>query len=102
MKPSQLRVRERNKLTRTVFEFASQMLEKLHQKMDEGYRGWSEDEDEMRERLVAMLGEHADRASNGGGSQQWVDVANFAMMLWAHDCRYHNGVFAAPRTEPPQ
>lgn len=62
-------------LNALVDEFAKAMKRKLRAKLFSGRSGW--DDVKNAEGIRAALLEHALR-----GETQWVDVANFAAMLW--------------------
>ena len=69
---------EAERLEKMVDDFAARMLEKLIDKDDEGWSGWSQPN--YRKVLEHKLMDHAVRALQGE-SEQWLDVANFAAFL---------------------
>lgn len=64
------------KINRAIDQFAEAMKEKMEEKYYEGYTGW-DDITGVEGVIVQKLKDHTRR-----GNGQWVDVANFAMMLW--------------------
>jgi hypothetical protein len=66
---------ERKALDALVDTFAAAMRAKLQQQWRRGWYGW--DDPGNREILRARLAEHLAKPGS-----QWVDVANFAAMLW--------------------
>ncbi len=69
---------EYDRLTQMVGEVSTEMLLKLHRQASRGYHGW--DDPRFRSKLGRMIREHVERASDD--PEQWIDVANFAAMLW--------------------
>jgi hypothetical protein len=67
---------EKNSIRMAVKEFADEMLKRMLAKYDEGKRGW--DDPEMKNEIFSGL-------CNACQKTKWVDVANFAMMLWRFD-----------------
>ncbi|WP_300494617.1 hypothetical protein [Marinobacter sp.] len=59
-----------------VDQFASAMKRKLAKKREEGRGGWSNKEDCPKDRLIKMMSDQFDKGDP-------INVANFAMMLWA-------------------
>jgi len=59
-----------------VDQFAEEMKRKLDKKREEGRSGWADKKDCPHDNLVKLLREHSSKGDP-------VDVANFAMMLWA-------------------
>jgi len=57
------------------------MQDKLLQKRDEGYHGW--DDSRIRDDLINSLIAHIERAKSD--PNQWLDVANLAIMVWNID-----------------
>lgn len=68
-----------SELCKMAHAFARKMLDKLLDKMLEGYEGWADSD--FRDELIDKLGEHVRRAREEGEKGQWVDVANFAAFL---------------------
>jgi len=68
----------RDPIDRLVDETAAAMRAKLREKASMGYRGWTRRE--VRGVLGRKLREHVERAATD--PEQWLDVANFAAMLW--------------------
>lgn len=66
---------ELDALDALVDSFATEMKSKLRWKVMQGRHGW--DDATNRDGIKNALLEHATRDSG-----QWVDVANFAAMLW--------------------
>lgn len=66
---------ERAALLKVAREFKQAMLERLLQKLAEGYRGWDAPDAVVRHDLRARL---LDNVKAG----DWVDVANIAMFIW--------------------
>lgn len=69
---------EKNNLKIAVGTFAYKMTEKLHRKVDQGWRDWDEPafRRAIREKLACKVAQLI-----AGDDSQAVDVANFAMML---------------------
>jgi hypothetical protein len=61
------------KLLTLAGRFFERMESRLSQKQSEGWRGWGQISEK---RLIERLLDNAHR-------QQWVDVANLALILWA-------------------
>lgn len=74
--------RDGRRLVTAVNQFAKVMKEKLLTKAAEGWRGW--DCDGYQGLFLQKLHEHELQLQRGDMTQA-VDVANFAMMLWALD-----------------
>ncbi len=68
---------EGDELQNMVDNFASAMSARLLDKLDAGWSGW--DDPVNRQMLLRKLKEHAERAKT---KADFVDVANFAAMLW--------------------
>ena len=64
---------EKEKLQKVVTAFAKAMLVKLHNKVEEGYKGW--DSETYKEDIKVCLKQHVEKGDP-------VDIANFCMMLW--------------------
>lgn len=62
-------------LDKMVACFSMEMKRKLKRKYLEGYHGWDDPENFPDEGIVEALKEHVNKGN-------WVDVANFAAMLW--------------------
>jgi len=60
---------------RGVLNFSGAMLEKLHDKRNEGRGGWHDQYECTMKDLKQMLKEHIKKGD-------MVDIANFAMMIW--------------------
>ena len=69
---------ETERLDAMVDRVASAMRQKLHGKLAQGYRGWGRKN--VRGVLARKLREHVTRAAVD--PEQWLDVANFAAMLY--------------------
>lgn len=65
-------------LDRLVDRFAAKMKQKLQKKRREGYTGWNDPG--FVNDLARFLSEHVTTAQRD--PHQWIDVANFAAMLW--------------------
>ena len=66
---------EEDKLTLWVDNFTHEMKAKLIKKFKQGYQGW-EGADEKY--LLQELKRHVEK-------KDWIDVADFAMFLWAKE-----------------
>lgn len=69
---------ETGQLDKMVDDTARAMRMKLRMKAGQGYRGWADHS--CRGTLGRKLREHVERAAED--PEQWIDVANFAAMLW--------------------
>jgi hypothetical protein len=69
---------EDDRLTELVGKFSTEMTIKLHRQRRKGYSGW--DDDCEVSFLEELLLQHVERAKSD--PNQWVDVANFAAMLY--------------------
>ena len=70
---------EKQRLTEAVVAFSAEMLDKLWDKMDEGFNGWDDPQYEktFEQRLLAHVGKLLQ------GEAQEADIANFAMFIWS-------------------
>ena len=64
-------------LNTLITEFALEMESKLNKKVEEGYSGWDEIPISL---LITALENHMNQAKED--PNQWIDVANFAAMIW--------------------
>ena len=72
---------DRKNLTALVDSFSYLMRERLHQKVRAGYKGW--DDPDNSKYLFQSMQVMISKARND--PSKWVDVANFAAMLWHLD-----------------
>jgi len=72
-------IREKRKLYRVVQRFSVKMINKLNEKVDEGWGGW--DDPELKDRLIIKMLEHCLECFKMGSAKEAVDIANFAMFI---------------------
>ena len=87
--PMEFRTLEIDKYKNTLNHFAELMIKRFTQKHDEGFRGW--DHQAINEYWSLCLKE---RLLKNLVNEDWVDVANLALMLW-----YNEGFYDDPNKE---
>jgi hypothetical protein len=75
--PEEVEYDEKNRIYMASKKFAKAMLDRMFAKYDEGLRGW--DNPKMRQSHLDLLNRAVEF------EDKWVDVANYAMMLWLFD-----------------